>query len=461
VRIEDTDRNRFVPESEKAIFEALNWYGITHDEGPDIGGAFGPYRQSERLAIYKPYIEELKEKGTLYPCFCTAERLQEMREGQQRDKKPTGYDRYCRSLPLAEAKKKMNTEPYVLRLKMPTEGESTFADKIRGEISFSNALIDDQVLVKSDGWPTYHLAVVIDDHLMEITTVIRGEEWISSTPKHLALYKAFDWQPPVFAHVPLILGTDRSKLSKRHGDLSALSFRDRGFLPEAMINFLALLGWHPKGEKEMLTRQQISEEFRLEDVHAAGAIFNEEKLRWMNGQYIKALPPQRFIQLALPFVLQSMVAKGNREMVLPVSGKKISNGLLEKSLLAVQNRLQQLDETGAAITTYLEPKDDYAGELLIAKKSTAVNTIETLKMLEEYMQTIAESDYTEEMLEKILRQFITDKKLGVGETLWPLRVALSGEAVSPSPFSLASVVGKQETINRITLASQKLSSQHE
>ncbi|MFA5954512.1 MAG: glutamate--tRNA ligase [Patescibacteria group bacterium] len=456
IRIEDTDRTRFVPEAEAAILETLKWYGLGYDEGPDKDGAYGPYRQSERLELYKKYVAVLKEKGAVYPCFCSTERLQTLREEQQKLKLPTGYDRHCRALSKEVANERSMSEPHVLRLMMPTEGETTFSDVIRGDITFANNLIDDQVLVKTDGWPTYHLAVVVDDHLMEITTVIRGEEWISSTPKHLMIYKALDWDAPQFAHMPLILGADRSKLGKRHGAMSALSFRDAGYLPEAMVNFFALLGWHPKGEEEILSRQEIIEQFRLSDVHKSGALFDQEKLGWMNSLYIKKLPPGELLSRALPFLFESNFLRKEGSIFKTKSDRSITEDVLLRALLAARERISRLNELPDALKVYLDPNFDYDPALLVPKKSNKDTTIERLRAIRAWVTNLGDNFFEEQKFESELRATITKDNLGVGETLWPLRTALSGEAVSPSPFTIACVIGKASVLERIDSALVKL-----
>lgn len=304
LRIEDTDRERYVPEGTLNILKSLYWAGIVPDEGikldaesdPDEPtiiqeGNSGPYIQSERLEIYQQYANQLIREGNAYYCFCTPERLEELRERQQANQQPTMYDRRCLDIDPAKAKKRANKgEPHVIRLKMPREGETVFSDLIHSKVSFKNELIDDQVLIKSDGFPTYHLAVVVDDHLMEVTHVIRGEEWVSSTPKHIQLYKYFGWEMPQFAHLPLILNPDKSKLSKRQGDVAVEDYRAKGYLPEALINFIALLGWNPGDERELFTLDELVKEFSLDKVSKAGAVFNLEKLNWYNKEYIKRLP---------------------------------------------------------------------------------------------------------------------------------------------------------------------------
>lgn len=292
LRIEDTDRTRSRPEYEESIYSALRWCNIQWDEGPDIGGPYGPYRQSERFEIYKKYSDELLEKGKAYKCFCTAQELDEMRELSSKMGGRQGYDRRCRHLLPKEVEERENQGlPYVVRLKIPVNGECIYEDAIKGRITFPWADIDDQVLLKSDGFPTYHLANVVDDHLMKISHVIRGDEWMSSTPKHICLYEAFGWTPPVFMHMPLLLGIDGKKLSKRRNPTSIFFYRDSGYLPEAFLNFLTLMGYSMTGDREVYPLEDIIREFDYKRIGVSGAVFDVSKLDWINQQYlIKNIP---------------------------------------------------------------------------------------------------------------------------------------------------------------------------
>lgn len=292
LRIEDTDQTRSRPEYEENIYKALQWCGIRWDEGPDVGGPFGPYRQSERFSIYKQYAEELLQKGKAYRCFCTPQDLEEMRLVQSKQGGRLGYDRRCRNLSEAEIQERMDKGmPYVFRMKVPLTGECVYEDQIKGRITFPWADVDDQVLLKSDGFPTYHLANVVDDHLMEISHVIRGDEWMSSTPKHVLLYDSFGWTPPTFLHMPLLLGTDGKKLSKRRNPTSIFYYRDSGYLPEAFLNFLTLMGYSMPGDEEIYPLEKIMEEFDPKRIGVSGAVFDVQKLDWINQQYlIKNIP---------------------------------------------------------------------------------------------------------------------------------------------------------------------------
>ena len=321
LRIEDTDQTRSTPESEKAILDALSWLGLDWDEGPDVGGDKGPYRQSERSDIYTKYANELIEKGYAFRCFCTPQRLDELRATQMQEKQPLGYDGHCENLSEEEiAQRLANNEPYVVRMKVPREGQCTFNDMLRGEISIDWAQVDMQILLKADGMPTYHLANVVDDHLMQISHVIRGEEWINSAPKHILLYQYFGWEPPVFCHLPLLRNVDKSKLSKRKNPTSILYYQRMGYLPEALLNYLGRMGWSMPDEREKFTLDEMLKEFDIQRVSLGGPVFDVEKLSWLNGLWIReelsdeqladrlqqwALNRDRLLQF-LPFAKQRM-----------------------------------------------------------------------------------------------------------------------------------------------------------
>jgi glutamyl-tRNA synthetase len=438
LRIEDTDRSRYVEPAESEIFSALDWLGLTIDESPLGGGQVGPYRQSERLNIYREHADKLVQKGAAYYCFCTSERLEQLRTEQQANNQATRYDRKCLQLDQEDIETKLfKEEPYVLRLKVPLPGETSFDDIIRGKISFLNETIDDQVLVKSDGWPTYHLASVVDDHLMGIKDVIRGEEWLSSTPKHILLYQAFGWDIPNFAHLPLILGNDKAKLSKRHGSAHLSQFIKDGYLPEAMINFLSLLGWNPKTEEEIFSLEELVQRFKLEDVNKSGAIFNHEKLDWFNAHYIKKLSVNELYQRSVEFVDYS----------------KYNESQAKRALQVVQDRLVKLSELPEQIDSILN-LPNYEGDILIWKKSTKEGAKEALTR----MYGLIENMVLEEVdqIDKEIKAYMTDYGMIVGDTLWPLRVALSGRKNSPNPFELLWVLGKEISLSRIEEAINKL-----
>lgn len=298
LRVEDTDQVRAKASSEEIIMSSLRWLGLTWDEGPDCGGPHAPYRQSERTPTYQKFAHQLLDQGKAYRCFCTNDRLTEMRRQQRMQGLPTGYDRFCRSLTQEEIERNLeNGVPAVIRMRMPTDGVTVFHDQLRGKIEFENHRLDDQVLLKSDGYPTYHLANVVDDHLMEISHVIRAEEWISSTPKHVLLYEAFGWKAPEFVHLPLLRNADKSKISKRKNPVSLNYYRRAGYLPEAILNFLALMGWNPGGDVEIFDNKTMQDKFELKDINLGDPVFDIVKLAWMNQQYLQKLEPQRFAQI--------------------------------------------------------------------------------------------------------------------------------------------------------------------
>lgn len=445
LRIEDTDQKRLVEGSRDRILEAMDWYNITPDEGPQQGGAYGPYEQSQRLEIYTTHVRQLLENGSAYYCFCTAERLESLRADQAAHKLPPKYDKHCATLDPAEALVRINAgEAHTVRLKLPSSGTIEHDDIIRGHVSFRLDLLDDSVIMKSDGFPTYHLANVVDDHLMNISHVIRAEEWLPSVPKHLFLYRAFGWEPPKFAHLPLLLGSDKSKLSKRHGATAALTFRDLGYLPETMVNFLALMGWHPKGEDEILTIEQIVEQFRLEDVNPSGAVFDQTKLDWMNGHYLRSLPVEQLLERTKPF------------WKLPKL-ENITNEQLQAALVLIRERMKVLPDVNEINTVFTDvwniqvPTFDRA--LLIPKKGTAEATTHHLQQTALWLNQY-DGTWDAETLKTNVISAIAAMGKKNGEILWPLRVALSLQTASPDVFDLLAFLGREESIRRINVFAQ-------
>lgn len=442
IRIEDTDQVRLKEGSDEAIFESLRWLGITWDEGPDIGGPHTPYRQSERLPLYKKHALDLVEKGMAYYCFCTSERLENMRKLQEAAKKAPMYDRKCLSLTSEEVQAKIDAgEPYVIRLKVPRDGNTEFNDLIRGKVSFENSVVDDQVLIKSDGFPTYHMACVVDDHYMAITNVIRAEEWISSTPKHIILYEAFGWTPPKFAHAPMVLAPDRSKLSKRHGATGVIQFKDLGYLPEALVNFLAFLGWAPTDEREIFSLDELGKEFEIERVNKAGAIFDMNKLDWYNGYYIRHIKTDDLAKRVLPF--------------LEKAGMKIEyNDYLVNCVALVQERMKTLAE-GPELLDFFFSEPEYDASLLIPKKSDSNITKAALTKCREVLASL--NDWEHDPMEAVLRASAEELGVKSGQILWPLRAALTGKNASPGAFEVTLVLGKEEVLKRLDKAIEKLS----
>lgn len=444
LRIEDTDRDRFVEGAVENMLNALHWAGLTIDEGVDMEdgkilqkGSNGPYIQSERLDIYKKYVNQLLNNGHAYYCFCTKERLTEVREYQELNKLPTGYDGHCRDLDQVEAKKRVEAgEEYVVRMKMPKEGVIIIDDIVRGKVEFQNKLVDDQVLFKADGFPTYHLAVVVDDHEMNITHVIRGEEWLPSTPKHIQLYKMFGWESPQFAHLSMLINEQKQKLSKRHGNVCVEDFKEAGYLPEAIVNFIAFLGWNPGDEREIFSLKELEKEFDFGKVNKAAAVFNREKLDWYNKHYIMSMDPEELVVRCQSFFINQAV--------------QTSNFKLSDVVTLEQGRANTLLELVDNVSFVFVDKLEYEPELLVWKKNIREDAKEKLTLLEEFLSQVG--DWTQENLEKEILAWIKENGWGNGDVLWPMRVALSGQKNSPGPFEIASVLGKEKTLDRLERA---------
>lgn len=465
LRIEDTDQARSVERGIEKIIEILEKVGLQYDEGPILKkgkiaeiGKLGPYIQSKRLKIYKKYVDELIEKGEAYYCFCTSEELKKMRAEQINRKEPTKYDGRCRNLRKEEVEKKLKEKiPYVIRLSVPKQGETDFIDIIRGHVSFENKLIDDQVLLKSDGFPTYHLANVVDDHLMGITHVIRGEEWLSSTPKHILLYKAFGWNIPAFAHQPLLLNPDKSKLSKRQGDVAVEDYLKKGYLVEALFNFIALLGWNPTADREVFEMDELIKEFELGNINKAGAVFNTEKLDWLNGYYIRALSLKKFTEFCVPYLEESkLIKKSGKKFEIINTKEKVGFDWLEKALNLEQKRVKTLSEIPFLTEFFFKKALKYDSNLLVWKKTGKSAAKNNLKKLSDFLNEVNKKDFEENKLEQKIKQFIVKENLGVGDALWPMRVALTGREKSPGPFEVACVLGKEKTLKRIGSAIKRL-----
>ena len=453
LRIEDTDQSRAVAGAAENLVRSLDWAGVTPDEGVMLAsdgtltekGDHGPYTQSQRLAIYREHVEQLLESGHAYYCFCDKERLDRVRKEQQKAKKPPMYDRHCRALePTKAAARAAAGEAHVVRLAVPDSEEIVFEDAVRGTVRINSATVDDQVILKSDGFPTYHLASVVDDRLMRITHVIRGEEWLPSTPKHIVLYRAFGWTPPTFAHVPLLLNPDKSKLSKRQGDVAVEDYMAKGFLPEALVNFVALLGWNPgKGEvQEIFTLDELLERFSLDGVNKAGAVCDLSRLRWFNAQHIKRLTPAMLLERALPFVEK-------RDFFRAAAAQYTTRDYLLRVAAIVQERLETLADFGVEHAGYFFARPTVDTALLRWKDNTDAQTRAALEKAHDVLVAVDESDWTREHLTDVLMTAAGDKR---GDFLWPLRVALTGAQRSPSPMDCAWVLGKEETLARIEKA---------
>jgi glutamyl-tRNA synthetase len=456
-RLEDTDRSRLVPGAAEKLGEVFHRLGIDFDESPFAGGPKAPYVQSQRQeqGIYQQYSKQLLDSSQAYHCFCSTERLTKLREEQNEKKLPPRYDRLCRNLSQAEIEKKLAAgEGYTIRQAMPLEGEITVHDEIRGNISFKAENLDDHVLIKTDGMPTYQFASVIDDHLMEISHVVRGDEWISSFPKNILLYQAFSWQPPKFIHAPLILNKEGGKLSKRQGDVAVEDFLDKGYLREALLNFCALLGWHPKGEEEIMSIEQIAEEFKIEDIGISPAIFDLEKLDYINGYYIRQKTTDELLELLEPYLKKAnLLTKTPDSYINNQTGEKINPEQLKLFINLGRDRLKKLNEIGEIID-FLFIKPRYESELLLWKNFSKAELKNNLKDLTELLA--AQTDFDKKHLEKTVIEYITEIKKTNGEFLWPMRVALSGRKASPGPFEIAEALGKQKTLERLRASLEKL-----
>jgi glutamyl-tRNA synthetase len=444
LRIEDTDRKRFVEGAVENLIDTLNWAGISFDEGPDMGGEYTPYLQSERLHIYKELVEKLVFEGKAYYCFCTPERLEKLKEEQQKLKLPQAkYDKHCLHLSKNEIDEKLNSNiPYVIRLNVKPNQKIIFNDVIRETVEFDTNNIDDQVLLKSDGFPTYHLANVVDDHLMEITHVIRGEEWLSSTPKHVILYDYFGWEKPIFAHLPLLLNPDKSKLSKRQDDVAVEDYRDKGYLKEALINFVALLGWNFGDDKEFYEMNELIEKFSLERVHKAGAVFNLEKLNWMNYEHLRRKPDSDVLKM-----LRKEISKSE------FSSNIYSDDYLLKVIGAMKERVSFVKEYLTKSPYFFKAPETYEEQNLNKRwKEDSAELLDKLKISFEKLENPSKEDF-----EKALDEIASQLNINKGKLVHPLRIAVSGVGEGPGVYDIVSVLGKDETISRIKSALKKLS----
>ena len=471
LRIEDTDQNRFVEGAIENMLKVFESLGLIFDEGyyVDESGAvkekgdYGPYLQSKRLDLYHKHALILLEKGSAYYCFCSEARLDELRKEQTALKKPPMYDRHCRSLSKEEVAQQLETfraegKTPVIRQAVPLEGKTVIHDLIYGDITYENSSLDDQILLKSDGFPTYHLAVVVDDHHMEISHVLRGDEWIPSTPKHILLYQAFGWQPTLFAHLPLILNTDKSKLSKRNNDVSVEDFLKKGYLKEALLNFLAFLGWNPKTEQEIFSMQELVEQFDLSKVNKAGAVFDINKLDWINSLYIRKMPLDALAEVLVPYWIDgAYIYPAGDEFTASSLQKDVTKQYLQTIAGLERERLKKLSEIGER-TKYFFAKPEYESTLLVWKKSTPEDAKEKLSGLHALLRD--ETDFSKENLELVIKKFIESNGGDNGSVLWPLRVAVTGMEKSPGPFEVAAALamglGKEEVLTRITVAAEKL-----
>lgn len=442
LRIEDTDQDRYVEGSIDLIYKTIKTVGLTYDEGPDVGGDFGPYIQSERKDIYMPYAKQLIDKGEAYYCFCSKERLEKINEG----KIGAGYDNCCRNLPKEEVEKLLKeNKPYVVRQKMPTEGETTFIDSVFGEITIENSEIEDHILIKSDGFPTYNFANVIDDHEMEITHVVRGCEYLTSTPKYNLLYDAFGWDIPVYVHLPLIMGKNEdgtvSKLSKRHGATGFEDLIKEGYLSDAIVNYIALLGWCPKCNNEFFTLKELEEAFTIEGISKSPAVFDYDKLQWFNGEYIRKMSVEEFTEVATPYYKKVFKDK-------EIDFVKISSIL--------QQRVTQLTQIPEMIDFFYE-LPEYDVELYVNKRNkvSLENTPLILKNLYTKLDEIETWNF--DSIREVLLSLAKEMDVKNGTIMWPARIAAAGKSVTPGgSVDILDILGKEESLNRIEKALEKL-----
>lgn len=421
LRIEDTDKSRSTEEYIESIIEALKWLGLDWDEGP--------FRQTDRISIYQKYAYKLLEEGKAYRCYCSPEELEQRRREALKQGTPPRYDRRCRQI------RETLDKPFAIRFKMPLDGETVVNDIVKGKVIFKNSELEDLVILRSDGTPTYNFCVVVDDYEMNITHVIRGEDHLNNTPKQIHIYKALGIQPPAFAHIPMILGSDRARLSKRHGATNVLTYRDEGYLPEAVINFLARLGWSYK-DQEIFTMEELIKYFRLEDVGKANAIFNPEKLLWLNSEYIKMSDEKRLFELLKPFLLKEGYIK---------EGQHIDIVWASKAIKSLKERCRTLKELAHAMRYYLLDYvqiDEKAKEKYITPK-----TLPLLKEITERLEAV--SEFNQKEIEKVFMDMVNEKGIKLGDIAQPVRVAITGSTVSPGIYEVLELVGKEKTLNRL------------
>jgi glutamyl-tRNA synthetase len=445
VRIEDTDRKRYNPEAVADSMASLRWLGLDWDEGPEAGGEYGPYFQSERLDLYQHYADWLVKEDQAYHCYCSPERLDALREEQRAKKQAVGYDRHCRNLSASQrAEYAAQGITPVIRLKAPLEGQTTFHDMLYGTIAVENETLDDLVLLKSDGFPTYHLANVVDDHLMEISHIMRGDEWLPSVPKHILLYNAFGWEIPIYAHLPLILApTGKGKLSKRHGGVEIRDFRQQGYLPEAMVNYLARIGWSYDDKTEIFQREELIRYFDLSGINNSPARFSYERLEWMNAYYIRQLDADDLAGRLVPFLRQE--------------GYEVSAAALRPMVPLIQERLKTLNEAVQWVDFFFQENLEYEPSLLTGKNMTAGESLDALKEARETLAGLP--DFGAETIETALRDLAARQGSKVGVLLGIVRIAVTGKQVAPPLFETLSILGRERTLARIDRAIELLSSQ--
>jgi glutamyl-tRNA synthetase len=442
LRIEDTDRSRFQEGALDEIFTSLQWLKLHWDEGPDAGGDYGPYYQSERTELYEKYTEELLEGRYAYRCFCTPERLKKLREEQEKEKvgHVSGYDKHCRDIPKEKVQHLLDEgNEFVVRLRVPENRTVTFTDLIRGNIDYRSDVLDDIVLLKSDGYPTYHLANVVDDHLMHISHVLRGDEWITSTPRHILIYEAFGWEPPKFAHLPVILAHGGGKLSKRKGAASVMDYKKRGYLPEALINFLVLLGWAPGDDREKMPVDEIIEAFSLEKVSPKASVFDEQKLEWMNGLYMQ--------EAGIDTVINDVVRLW-KEMKFIKDNANEDDPYLQKVIALLKDRSKTVLELSENANYFFTDPDTYDEKTV--KKRWKGDAVTVMQILTERMERL--EDFSQNSLEALYRDYADETGLSGGKLIHPTRLAVSGVNFGPGLFELLEVLGKETVVRRMKAA---------
>lgn len=437
LRVEDTDQERFDPRALSSIYDGLHWLGLQWDEGPREGGPFAPYVQSERLAVYAAHARQLVEKGAAYFCFCSKERLDQLRAQQQARKELTRYDRFCRRIDPATAAERAAREPHVVRLRVPDDGIVSIDDLVHGHVEWQLATIEDQILMKSDGFPTYHLGVVVDDHLMEISHIIRGEEWLASVPKHLLIYRAFGWDVPTMAHVPLVLGPDGKKLAKRHGATRLGEFRDQGYLPEAIVNYLALVGWAPGTEDEVFSMDDLVARWRIDQVQTAGGKWDVERLRWFGGVWMRRLPEEELARRLDPF--------------LPPEWDR---GVVRATIPIIRERMETLTQAKDLIAfLFTDVAPDAA--VLVAKKRTPAETRAALERVKGTLSTLGPFEHG--AIKDLLEKIATDLGWKQGEVNMAVRVAVTGTKVGPPLYESVELLGRDRAVARLERAEAALS----
>ena len=440
LRIEDTDRERYSEDALNDLYNTLNWLGIEWDEGPEKG-EYGPYVQSERTELYREYARRLVEGGHAYYCYCSQERLEELREKQKKDKQDFGYDRKCRELSESEIEeyKRDGIKP-VIRLKIPLEGETLFHDHLLGDIKKKNIDINpDPVLLKSDGFPTYHLANVIDDHFMNITHILRAQEWLPSCPLHVVLYKAFGWKPPQYCHLPMVMGSNGQKLSKRHGATAVKDFIEKGYLPEAIINYVSLIGWSYDDSREFFTKEELKELFTLDKLSKAPGIFDYKKLDWFNGHYIRQKSNDELKDLLVPYFIKYGFVK-------PENLSDMA-GLLDGIISLSRDRLKMLSDIKELSWFFFNEIESYSPTEIIPKKLDASKTVEILESIKKHLPDIFEN--SEDKIEELIKSLAENLGVKLGDFIMPLRVAVTGSSVSPPIIGSLKLLGIEKTTARI------------